>query len=85
MKRFEETKTLPPEPDKDAIAEIKTLQASALKPFTALEKDRLTRMTTLIKRYGQALEQLQSGLVRAGKLEDAAAVRKAREQAKRAE
>jgi len=85
MKQFEETKTLPPEPDKDAIAEIKAIQTNALKPFTALEKDRLTRMTTLTKRYGQALEQLQSDLVKAGKLEDAAAVRKAREQAKRAE
>jgi len=85
IERFEETKTLPSVPDEDAIAEIKALQANAIRPFAALEKDRLGRMTTLTKRYGQALEQLQSDLVRASKLEDAAAVRTMRERAKRSE
>jgi len=85
MARFEETKSLPPEPDKDAIAEIKTLQANAIRPFTPLEKDRLARMTTLTRRYGQALEQLQTDLVKAGKFDEATAVRTMRERAKRAE
>jgi len=82
IERFEETKTLPSTPDEEAIAEIKTLQANAIRPFAALEKDRLSRMATLTRRYGQALEQLLSELVRAGKLDDAASVKEARERAK---
>ena len=85
IERFEETKSLPPAPDDDAIAEIKALQTNAFRPFAAAEKDRLTRMTTLTRNYGRALEQLQPDLVRAGKLADAAAVEEARERAKRAE
>ena len=84
IKRFAETKALPPAPDEAAIAEIKTLQANAAKPFAALEKDRLSRMATLTKRYGQALEQLQTDLVKAGKVDEAVAVKEARERAKRA-
>jgi len=83
--RFNETKRLPPAPDEETIAEIKALQANAIRPFAALERDRLSRMTTLTRRYGQALEQLQPELVRAGKLDAAIAVRDARERAKRAE
>ena len=85
IERFEETKTLPPAPDEDAIAEIKTLQANYIRPFAVLEKDKLARMATLTRRYGQALEQLQTDLVRAGKLTEAAAVKEARERAKRTE
>ena len=85
MARFEETKSLPPVPDEDTITEIKALQANAIRPFTALEKDRLTRMTTLTKRYGQALEQLQTDLTKAGKFDEATAVKEARERAKRSE
>ena len=83
--RFEETKNIPSTPDEETIAEIKTLHANAAKPFAALEKDRASRMTSLTKRYGQALEQLQASLVKAGKLDEAAAVKAARERAKRAE
>jgi len=83
MERFEETKSLPPVPDEDAIAEIKALQANAIRPFAVLEKDKLARMATLTRRYGQALEQLQTDLVKAGKFDDAAAVKEARERAKR--
>jgi len=85
MERFEEAKSLPSAPDEATIAEIKSLQANAIRPFAALEKDRLSRITTLTRRYGQALEQLQPELVRAGKLADATAVKEARERAKRAE
>ena len=84
IERFEATKRLPPAPDEGAIAEIKTLQTNAIRPLTALEKDRSSRMTTLTKRYGQALEQLQAELTRAGKLDEATAVSEAWERAKRA-
>ncbi|MCL1919814.1 MAG: hypothetical protein FWG50_01860 [Kiritimatiellaeota bacterium] len=82
MERFEEAKSVPPAPDENAIPEIKALQATAAKPFAALEKDRLARTVDLTKRYAQALEKLQSDLVRAGKLDDATAVKAARERAK---
>jgi len=84
IERFTEMKTLPPAPDDKAIAEIKALQANAIRPFASLERDRLARMNTLTQRYGQALERLQTELVKAGKLDDATAVREARERARRA-
>ena len=84
MERFEETKRVPSTPDEDAIAEIKALHANAAKPFAALEKDRSSRMTMLAKRYGQALEQLQTSLVKSGKLEEATAVKEAQERVRRA-
>ena len=83
--RFEEMRSVPSASDENTIAEIRTLHANAVRPFAALEKDRASRMTALTKRYGQALEQLQTSLVRAGKLDEAAAVKVARERAKRAE
>ena len=82
LERFTKEKTIPPTPDDKAIAEIKTLQTNAAKPFTALEKDMLTRLGTLTQRYGQALEQLQASLVKADKLDDAKAVSEARKRAK---
>jgi len=85
IERFEETKSVPPTPEEDTIAEIKTLQANYTRPFAVLEKDRLARMATLTRRYGQALEQLQTDLVKTGKLAEAAAVKEARERAKRSE
>jgi len=85
MERFEAAKVLPSAPDEEAIAEIKALQASTIRPLAALEKDRLSRMATLTRRYGQALEQLKADLTRAGKFDDATAVSEARERAKRAE
>ena len=85
MERFEATKNIPSAPDEETIAEIKNLYANAAKPFAALEKDKASRMTALTKRYGQALEQLQASLVKAGKLDEATAVKAARERAKQAE
>jgi len=82
LERFTKEKTIPPTPDDKAIAEIKALQTNAAKPFTALEKDMLTRLGTLTQRYGQMLEQVQAGLVRADKLDDAKAVSEARKRAK---
>ena len=83
IERFTETKTLPPTPDDKAITEIKSLQTNAIRPFASLERDKLARMNTLTQRYGQALERLQTELVKAGKLDDATAVREARECARR--
>ena len=80
IERFTETKALAP--DENAIPEIKSLQTNAAKPFASLERDRLMRMTDLTKRYTQALERLQADLVRAGKIDNAAAVKAARERAK---
>ena len=82
MERFEETKSVPPAPDKDAIPEIKSLQANAARPFTQVEQDKRVRTTNLIKRYAQALESLQAELVKAGKFDAAEAVKEARERAK---
>jgi len=83
IERFGEMNTLPSAPDEETISEIKTLQANTIRPFTTLEKDKLSRMTALTKRYGLALEQLLSDLTKAGKLDDATAVSEARERAKR--
>jgi ribosomal protein L22 len=82
--RFEETKCPPPTPDKDAIKEIRDLQANAARPFAQLENEKRLRMSTLTKRYGQALDSLQGELVKAEKLDDATVVKEARQRAARA-
>ena len=82
MERFEKEKSIPPSPDEKTITEIKTLQTNAARPFMTLERDMLTRLSTLTQRYGQALEQVQANLVKADKLDDATAVSEARKRAK---
>ena len=84
IERFEETKTIPPTPDKESIEEIQTLQANYMKVLTSLERDKRAQVSTLMKRYERELEQLQGSLVRDGKLEDASVVSEIREQLKRA-
>lgn len=80
--RFETKKTVPPKPDENEIAEIKTLQANYNRAYASVEKDMNARLVTLKQKYGQALERLQTDLVKAGKLNEATGVKKARERAK---
>jgi hypothetical protein len=82
IERFGEEKGVPPEPGADTLAEVKRLQASYAKAVAPLEKERAARLAPLAQRYGQALERLQAELVRAGKVEDAVAVKEARERAR---
>ena len=80
--RFGTEKSVPSKPDDAAIAELKALQTSYNRAYAPLEKEMNTRLATLTQRYGQALEQLQSSLVKAGRLDEATGVKAARERAK---
>jgi formylglycine-generating enzyme required for sulfatase activity len=83
IERFEAAKSVPPVPDANEITEIKTLQANYTRPYAAIEKDMNARLATLTQRYVQALEKLQTDLVKAGKLDEATAVSEAKERARR--
>ncbi len=72
--RFQKAKSLPSKSDDAEIPEIKTLQASYVKQFSAWEQDMNAQLGALTAKYGQALDRLQKELVKAGKLDEATAV-----------
>lgn len=71
-------KSLPSKVNENEIAEIKAFQLAYVRQFTAHEQDVVKRLGLLTHKYEQALERLQSDLVKAGDLKEAAIVNKAR-------
>ncbi len=79
IERFQTAKSLPAKLDDAEIPEIKTLQASYVKQFSAWEQDMTVQLNTLTTKYEQALDRLQKELVKTGKLDEATAVRQERD------
>ena len=83
IERFEKMRTLPAEPVESDIDEIKAFQSAYVRQYGEIEKEMVARFGGLTQKYGQALDRLREDIVKAGKLDDTAAVIEERARVKR--
>jgi hypothetical protein len=78
--RFTAEKTVPPEDDPAAPAELKQARAAWRAQMARLEKDRADRTKSVQGRYDQVLAQAQAQLTQKQRIEDALMVKSKREE-----
>ncbi len=84
IERFQKAKSLSASPAENGISEIKAFQSSYVQQYNRFETDMTSQLGLLTTKYEQALDRLQKELVKALKIDEAAAVQTEKEKAQAA-
>lgn len=74
IERFQKAKCLPPALEEGEIPEIKAFQSTYVKQYSRLEADLTAKLGALTVKYKQDLDRLLIELIKAEKMDEAAAV-----------
>ena len=84
IERFQKAKSLSASPAENEILEIKAFQSSYVQQYKRLETEMTSQLGMLTSKYEQVLDRLQKELVKALKIDEAAAVNQELEKAQAA-